>query len=106
MNHERHREVTEIAFGYKYVLVHKWLDGTYGKWVNTKHSQFNHWLARHHVEAIDKQYSDDTKRGVAYLHVVSDIADRWRDWFLPKNETELRTYLAKQGIKLKTKTKL
>ncbi len=84
LNHEQHGEITKLLFGYEFRLVHKWLDETYEKPKNDSYQEHNHWLARHHVEAINKQYSDDTKRGVAYLHVVSDIANIWRDWFFTK----------------------
>jgi len=101
LNHEQHRKITELVFGYEFGTVHKWLDETHEKPKDTSYHEHNHWLARHYVDAINKQYSDDTQRGVAYLHVVSDIAYLWKDWFLPQNETELRTYLTGRGIKLK-----
>ena len=100
MNHERHGEITRLAFGYEGILIHRWLDATFGKWANSKKSPFNHWLLRHHVEAIDKEYSDLTTRGVAYLHVVSDISSRWREYVLPANEQEMRDYLTLKGVKL------
>ena len=106
LKHEQRREITRLLFGYEFRSVHSWLDETYEKPKDASYHEHNHWLARHHVDAINKQYSDQIQRGAAYLHVVSDIANIWRDWFLPKNETEQWTYLTKRDIKLKPKTNL
>lgn len=99
LNHERHNIATEAIFYSPYTEVHTWLDETYSE---VKHGKapYTHWLARHHKEAIDKEYEAPRIRAVAYFHVVSDIAGRFEEIFLPENEEELRRFLKKLGIKL------
>ncbi len=92
MNHERHNKATEAIFYSPYTEVHEWLDETYGKW-KKRGFPYNHWLLRHYKEAIDKKYEAPRIRAVAYFHVVSDIAGRFEEIFLPENEEELRLFL-------------
>jgi len=93
-----HVDITIQIFGKSHEDVHEWLDATFPKWINSNQSPFNHWLARHHVQAINEQYSDKEQRAVAYLHVICDIASRWGEYFLPSNEKALSNYLIGKGI--------
>lgn len=99
-----HREITRLIFGREHEDVHVWLDETFGEWMGTGFSLFNHWVARHHDHAINEKYPDDpAKRAVARLHVVCDIASRWEIYFLPYNAGELRAFLRQRDIVLVTK---
>lgn len=99
MKLEDHMVITELIFGEDHAKVHAWLDATFPKWTASNQSLFNHWIARHHVEAIVKEYPDEfTKQTVAFLHVVCDIASRWDQYFLPRNANQLRGFLMGKGI--------
>jgi len=99
MKTEDHIKITQMVFGREHEDVHVWLDETFGKWVGSNQSLFNHWIARHHENAINEKYPQQPqKRAVAYLHVISDIASRWGVYFLPYDAGELRAFLTGRGI--------
>ena len=93
-----HREITRIIFGREHEDIHIWLDETFSKWVNSNQSLFNHWIARHHRQAINEKYVDEEKRAVAYLHVICDISSRWGEFFLPLNDKALKNFLVGRNI--------
>lgn len=99
MKLEDHMEITKLIFGKDHAKVHAWLDATFPKWFESSQSTFNHWVERHHVEAIAEEYPGDvTRQTVAFFHVICDIASRWGVYFLPENANQLRGFLMGKGL--------
>ena len=99
MDRKRHLSVDKFAFGEEYNEVHKWLDSTYPKHIGPNKNPYIHWLERHHLEAIEKQYSRySIKYNVAYIHVLFDWLNHFQIAFVPKNVDEAKEMLKSCGF--------
>ena len=98
MRREDHLTITEIVFGEKYDAVHKWLDETFPKYLKIG-NPFLHWKERHHIEAIQSKYKEDSvEYGVALLHIITDWMCHLTVFRIPLNEKQVLTELRGFGI--------
>lgn len=88
-----HEHVDKCVFGRSYPHVHKWIDGTFDGTNGRRH-----WIARHHIKAIDEHFESDIEKKVARLHVMVDWLFYYKMFLLPRNELEVKGYLRLFGV--------
>lgn len=99
MHFNDHCLISEIVFGSKCPEVHLWLDETFQTYKGSSLSLYNHWLAHHHIEGIEKRYKRNSLEWkVACLHVLCDWLAHFSEWNLPSTEQEAIESLSKRGI--------
>ena len=98
MDRKGHTELDKVIFNKEFTEVHKWLDSTYPKYVNT-HIPHMHWLKYHHKEAIKEKYGSFTlEYNAAYMHILMDFLYHFKMAYVPENMTDLIDTFISLGV--------
>jgi len=97
MKREEHLNVDRFYWNAEYPEIHQWLDKYYPQYVNR--NPYRHWLHRHHIEAIKKEYGQYTnKYNVAYMHILLDFLNAFSAAVVPKNKEDVSQWLKSFGM--------
>jgi len=85
MKIDNHLLMDFMLFGKEHREVHDWLDMIF-----ETQPGYSHWLDRHHLEAIKKQYQEGSQEYLsAYMHILSDWISHFQMAFVPVDRKDL-----------------
>lgn len=97
MDSKQHQRVDKAIFGQKFPNVHKWLEVFYTQHVGG--NPFKHWLERHHLDAIHKEFGKNGMRAQsAIFHVLCDWYSHFGVLAIPKDKEECEQLLKDAGV--------
>lgn len=89
-----HEQVDMLIFGRPFPKVHQWIDGTFNG-TNAR----THWVSRHHIDAIDKEYLPQSiENKVARLHVLVDWLYYYNVICIPYTSKSVESKLREHGV--------
>ena len=92
MKRADHLMADKFFWDEEYNDVHQWIDEHFKYHAGRK--PYRHWLERHNIEAIEKQYGNFTKRfNAGYMHILCDYLSHFGVAFVPKDRKEAEEML-------------
>lgn len=91
---QAHENASKMVLGYKYTIVHRWLDGTF-----TRRKWRTHRIDRHHLDAINKKFKEGSGQyKAAILHVLCDFMMSFNLICIPKDRNDVKRIFIEHGV--------